>query len=305
MNPRNRLTAIAGAGLAFLMSTPFIVEHAKAAEGAASFYLLGQRSNFAAVLPPPGLYFQFDEYFYSGDASSGLAIPVGGELDVGLDAEVYLSLPTAIWAPENTVLGCRTLFALTVPFGQKYVTADVALAIDDNTLLTREFSDNAFTLGDPVMLASLGWNTNNWHWTANTAINIPVGDYEKGRATNMAFNRWGFDLTGALTYLNPSTGFEASLAAGLTFHLENEDTDYDTGNEFHLEAGVSQTFPNGLTVGIAGYHYDQIQDDSGSGAPAGGFRGRVSAVGPALTYNTQLGNLPITLNALHHREFNT
>ncbi|MGF1528902.1 MAG: transporter, partial [Candidatus Competibacterales bacterium] len=144
-----------------------------------------------------------------------------------------------------------------------------------------------------------------WHATTDLSINLPIGDYQEGRATNLAFNRWGFDLTGSVTYLNLDNGREASLAVGFTTHLENDDTNYSSGNEFHLEWGLSQSLPFGLSIGLAGYHYHQIEDDSGPGAPNGGFEGRVTALGPALTYTFQAGQTPITLKARYYREFNT
>ena len=295
---RGRAAAAAALAVPVLGPGPAV-----AAEGAASFYLLGQRGNFAAVTPPPGLYFQFDEYVYSGDAGASLAVPAGGELNAGLEADVYLSLPTLAWAPEGEILGGRPLLALALPFGQKNISAEAALDIRGNTVLERDLSEDDFTLGDPVAVAGLGWNRGFWHWTASAAVNVPVGDYQKGRATNLAFNRWGLDLTGALTWLNTENGRELSLAAGYTTHWENEDTDYDSGDEVHLEAGLSQSLPNGLTLGLVGYYYEQVEDDSGAGAPEGGFRGRVAAFGPSVAWQGTPGGVPLTLRARYYKEF--
>ena len=58
----NLLSSIVGAAfLAFPAGSAF------AAESGSSFYLLGQRSQSAAVLPPEGLFFSVPSYFYSGD----------------------------------------------------------------------------------------------------------------------------------------------------------------------------------------------------------------------------------------------
>ncbi|OCP21253.1 MULTISPECIES: hypothetical protein [unclassified Ensifer] len=41
----------------------------QAAEGGAGFYLLGTRGPGAAILPPAGLFFQNEFYYYQGDRS--------------------------------------------------------------------------------------------------------------------------------------------------------------------------------------------------------------------------------------------
>jgi Putative MetA-pathway of phenol degradation len=55
-----------------------------------------------------------------------------------------------------------------------------------------------------------------------------------------------------------------------------------------------------------GYDYRQLSDDTGAGVPAilNGFKGEVDAVGPGLTYTTQIGKIPFIFNARHYEEFN-
>ena len=141
------------------------------------------------------------------------------------------------------------MFTLTLPFGYQEISADAQLTLG-NVVLKGQFSENVFTVGDPVAAASLGWNKENWHWTVSGALNVPIGDYDETRSANFAFNRWGLDTTGALTYLDLGTGWEASVMPGFTFNGENDDTDYDSGTEFHFEASISKTFKNGLMLGL-------------------------------------------------------
>ena len=277
---------------------------AQAAESAAGFYILGQRSSFAAVLPPPGVFFQLDGYWYNGGASGGGDLPFGGEVFADAEATLWLALPTAIWAPEGALLGGRPMVTFTLPFGSKEVGFSAELDKGGNVIAVGG-DRRDFLLGDPVATASLGWTRGeNWHSTATFGVNIPIGDYEVGRPTNISFNRWAFDLTGAVTWLDAETGWEASGAAGLTFNLENPDTDYDTGMEAHFELAASRTFDFGLTVGLAAYHYQQVTDDEGAPAFLGGFRGRVTGIGPTLAYTVQLGPLPVAIRARWYHEFN-
>ena len=78
---------------------------------------------------------------------------------------------------------------------------------------------------------------------------IPVGDYEVGRISNVGKNRWAVDVGGAYTMANFKGGREFSSVLGFTFNGDNEDTDYSTGTEMHLEtrgqAAPAQSLVNG------------------------------------------------------------
>ena len=89
---------------AFMLLIVFYASSSYAVEGGTGFYLLGQRSNHAAVLPPPGLFFQFDQYLYSGDQSDSKVIAENGRLDLGVEADVALSMATGVWAPTTEIL---------------------------------------------------------------------------------------------------------------------------------------------------------------------------------------------------------
>lgn len=82
-------------------------------------------------------------------------------------------------------------------------------------------------------------------------INAPAGFWERGNLANIGFNRWAFDVNAAVTHLDQSTGLELSSAVGLTFNVENPDTDYKTGTEFHLELAAMQYFSKTFAAGIS------------------------------------------------------
>ena len=93
-------------------------------------------------------------------------------------------------------------------------------------------------------------------------------------------------------------------ALGFTFSLENDETDYKTGNEFHFEWAVGREISQGLMIGVVGYNYRQISGDSGSGAILGAFEGDVDAIGAGLSYTTLIDTTPLVLNLRHYEEFN-
>ena len=275
---------------------------AEAVEGGGGVYLLGGKGSQAGILAPTGTYFALDSYFYSGDTSISKSLPtVGGELALGLDADVFLALASVLHVPGQEVLNGRLAYGVVVPVVHQDLTANATLDLGGVVIGGSE-NDKATAIGDPLLTAILGWSEGNLHTTLNMLLNIPIGDYNEGELTNAGFNRWAFDATVVLTYLNPETGFELTVAPGVTFNGKNRDTDYRSGNEFHLEFAAMQHLSEKYAIGINGYYYDQITGDSGSATDD--FKGRVTALGPALNFNFSLGNLPVFGKAKYLREFN-
>ena len=77
----------------------------------------------------------------------------------------------------------------------------------------------------------------------------------------------------------------------------NPYTAYQSGIDMHLELSASQYVTERLSIGLAGYYYNQITPDSGAGATVGPFISRVAGVGPQLGYNFNLGGRSASLSA--------
>jgi hypothetical protein len=274
---------------------------AKAAEGGSGFYLLGQQGPLAGVTPPPGVYFQDDNYFYSGDTSALFDVE-GTEVALGVDADVYLNLPTALWVTQHQVLGGNLGLSGTLVIGGPDISANIVAGGPIGSA-----TDSVFTFGDPVLGAFLGWNKGDFHWKTGVTVNVPIGDYRDGAIANVALNHWAADVYAAATWLNPNTGFEMSGVAGFTFNAENPATNYRTGTEFHLEGAIVQHFSPAFEAGLVGYYYEQLTGDSGSGTSPllGGYKGRVAAVGATIGLNFPIGGLPISTRLKYFHEFDT
>ncbi|WP_269585075.1 SphA family protein [Roseibium sp. Sym1] len=292
-----RLQVTVFAALAGLLSAPV---DANAAESGTGFYLLGSKGPFAAVMPGPGAYFQNDVYVYSGSAGASRDLPIGGSIVANIDATAYIDLATGLWVLPQPVLGGNLALQATLPWGGQNVNANLALA---GGQLGASTSDTVFTIGDPVVGASLGWHNGNWHWVAGFLVNVPIGDYQEGEIANVAFHRWGLDLNGGVTWFDPQSGWEVSGLAGITFNGENPATNYTTGTEFHFEGAVTKTFSPQFSAGLVGYFYQQVSPDSGPGARLGDFEGRVAALGGTAGYNFQLGTTPVATRIKVYREF--
>jgi len=277
-----------------------------AAEGGSSFYLLGQRGQGAGVLPPiEGVFFSLPTYFYSGDASGSQDLPIGGSISLGVDADVFIALPTAIWVTSTDLFGGDLAFSGTIPYGNADVSASASVAIPGIGVAGPfALSDDRWAAGDPAFSALVGWHGENHHYIASASVNVPIGDYDAGRLSNVALNRWVGDVTAAGTWMFPQNNIELSTAAGITFNGKNDDTEYKTGTEFHFEASAFYQFTPTLSAGLNGYHYEQISGDSGAGATLGDFKGRVSALGPGISGTFQVGPVPVTVSLRYYHEFN-
>jgi hypothetical protein len=311
-------------GVASLVCDP-----AEAAESAAGIYLLGTKTTMAGFTPPPGTYLVDVNYFYAGDArgnaAAGVALrnfqdrfpnlpPVTLEIqaDLKVNGDAQIVMPSFLWVAPGKVFGGNVGFGAIMVVGRKAIDVDVDVRATLTSPLVSEtlergrrihFDDSTTAFGDPVANAIIGWQQGNWHWNIGALLNIPVGPFSPNNSTDISFNRWALDTTTAVTWFDPKIGWEFSSAAGFTFNGENPDTDYKTGTEFHVEAAVVRHFSKTFAFGIAGYHYQQVTGDSGAGARVGDFKGRVTAVGPTLSYTFQLGKLPVSTQWSYFHEF--
>jgi hypothetical protein len=300
---------------------------AHAAENATNFYILGLKTTMAGFTPPPGTYLIDINYFYAGSASGDAAVGIALrrlanpnlpprqftlQADINVDADAQLTAPLLLWVAPEKVLGGNVGLGVIVPYGRKAVDVDIdALATLTLPLLNRtieadrhfNFDQSTTDLGDPALNALIGWHEGNWHWNLNALLNVPIGPWSNSSITNIAIHRWALDATGAVTWLDPKIGLELSSAAGFTFNGENPDTDYTTGTEFHVEWALVQHFSKTFALGFTGYHYEQITGDSGAGAKLGDFEGRVTAVGPIMTYSFNLAKIPVSTQWSYFHEF--
>jgi hypothetical protein len=303
----------------------------QAAENAAGWYALGTKASMAGFVPPPGTYFIDVNLFYEGSASAASAVGVAlqdispaarklnlkGQLlidaKVDVTGKVYYNLPSLLWVAPGKVLGGNVGFGAIVPFGSKDVDfnidalATLALGPPINRTLQRsqhfDGADSSTDFGDPVLNALIGWHQGNWHWNVGMLVNVPIGPWDNTSSSNLSFNHWGLDTTAAVTWLDPKTGIELSAAPGFTFNWENPATDYTTGTEFHVEFAALEHFSKKFALGVAGFHYQQITGDSGAGARLGDFKGRVTSIGPVMTYNFNLGKIPVSTQWMWTHDF--
>ena len=197
----------------------------------------------------------------------------------------------------------RGPFPLFSPFFVPLVSLDIESNISAGGM-TLGTDDDTAGLGDvawiPVMLF---WNSGSLHASFAHFIVSPTGDYDVDNPINDGLNYWSFDSNFALTYLNEETGQDYSFNLGHTYNTENDDTDYQTGQEIHLDIVANQFFSENFALGVHGFYLKQITGDSGSGAILGDFEAEAAGVGPAVMWGTQIGEQDITFIAKWLAEF--
>ena len=114
----------------------------------------------AGFLPPPGVYLQDTNLFYSGQTNGTLSF-VGLTIAGGVDADVFYNLPTLLWVMPQKILGGNLALSATTPVGWKDVSAGLSLTGPGGTAVSANISDDDTAFGDPVLGATLGWHEGN------------------------------------------------------------------------------------------------------------------------------------------------
>jgi hypothetical protein len=283
--------AIAGlTGLTLLCaSAPF---NAFAAEGASSHYLPGAVGDiFLAVPPEPGLLVANTFWYQTGSTDIAL---LEGQVSLGMDLDLFLNLTSVTYTFETPVLGGRYTMGMAIPFGQ----ADIDGTLRGPLGGSLPFSDDSFALSDIAFIPiQLSWNSGLWSFKLWESIVAPTGGYDSSGSdlANLGRNYWSFDTVGAVTWFNPESGTEMSIAPGVMFNTENSATNYKTGTEFHVDFVANQFVSESLAIGLRGYYYKQLTGDSGSGAILGDFKSDSFGIGPGFVWIPKTGGGQFTV----------
>ncbi len=273
------------------------VPPSEAAEGGYSNYIPGSYGDFGMALEPTGrLTLRNDVYYYGADISRSVR---SGRAEVGADLDFLMNFTTLLYKPELEILGGQYAFGVFVPL----VALEIESTIDVDGV-TRGVEDDTAGIGDvawiPVMLF---WNSGNLHASFAHFIVSPTGEYDTDNSINDSLNYWSFDSNIAVTYLNEKTGQDYSVNFGHIYNTENDDTDYQTGQELHVDLVLNQFLSETFALGAHGFYLKQITGDSGSGATLGDFEAEAAGVGPAVMWGTQIGEQDVTFIAKWLAEF--
>lgn len=270
---------------------------ALAAEGGYSNYVPGTYGDFAAALEPPTkLTIRNDIYFYRADSDRSVR---SGQVEVDAELEFIMDFLTILYKPDIDILGAHYAFGAFIPFSHIDIESGIGVGSRESRV-----QDDVFGLGDIAFIpAVLFWNHNNFHFTFTESIIAPTGSYNSADLVNTGLNYWTFDTNVAVTYLNLETGQDYSINIGHTYNTENSDTDYQTGQELHIDYMINQFLSETWAIGIHGFYLKQLTGDSGDGALLGDFKGEAAGIGPAILWNTKIAGKEISFIAKWLHEF--
>jgi hypothetical protein len=202
------------------------------------------------------------------------------------------------YAAETKILGGQPYVALGWGPGTNRTSVDIAISPFERTR-----SDSITGGTDLYPFASLAWANGNDNWMTYVTGDIPTGAYQSSRLSNLGIGHGAIDAGDGYTYLNDKTGLEFSAVAGLTYNWENTHTHYKNGVDSHLDWALSQFLSESWHVGIVGYVYYQLTNDTGSGNKVGAFKSRVASAGPEVGYVFKFNGLPAYFNLRGYWEF--
>ena len=290
---------------------------AYADEDGVSFWLPGHFSSLAATPQVPGwsmaeVYYHTTVSAFGGVAAAreitiGRVAPtVNVSLNASLHAQADLLLLNPTYTFATPVLGGQLAIGMTGLFGRSAASIDGTLTAGFGQFAAMRMGsigDSITSFGDLYPQATLKWNAGVNNFMTYVTGDIPVGAYSPTRLANLGLGHGAIDGGGGYTYFNPQTGHEFSAVAGFTYNLKNQDTQYQSGIDFHVDWGASQFVSKQVFVGLVGYAYQQVTDDFGQHPILGGFQSRVIGVGPQIGFLFPVGDMQGYLNLKGYGEF--
>jgi len=283
----------------------------QATESASSHYVPGVYNDFFMnAQVAPGFYFRDDLSYYSADISAGTTL--GRNVAVGVDLQLWTNTFKLSYVSDLEILGGRYGAGMFLPV---VLDANVNASVEAGPFLhggTVSFQtrDNQGGMGDLVVAPlSLTWKWGDVSVNLSEAVFMPTGYYKAGDLVNLGRNHWSFDTIAGLTWLHPTRGHEISFNAGFMSNTKNDATQYQSGDEFHMDYTVAQHFSEAFGVGVTGYYYHQLSGDQSPlldqlaevraniSARTGvqlssvnGFKGEAAGVGPIVRYSPKFGD---------------
>lgn len=256
----------------------FATTDVKATENGVTSGAVGAEDFMGGALPPPGFYYLNYFSYYMSDTfknNNGDKVPGKWSIDAVADINRF------VYITKFKILGAS--------YGAQVIVPLVYMDLRITPAPGFSMSESRYGVADLVLTPLiLGWHSKNWHAVFGLDAFVPTGPYGKNRLANIGRNYWSTEIAAAFTYMSDN-GFEFSNKFMYDINFKNTETDYTSGNEFHLDSLLGYHLGN-WKIGVNAYYYKQMTDDTvGSnyvGAPiTDGNRGQLFGIGPAIGYD--------------------
>lgn len=277
-----------------LLSTAYVVascHQALAVEGGFSPYLKGSAGFMSGILPPhEGTYVNNIYYHFDGSAANNVRNNIV-ELDVNMTVDAYAL--QGLFVTDAKVLGGTYAFGVLVDYLWAGVDATITGPLGNTVNISPRNDGVSDSLVWPIIL---GWHEGNWHWNAGLGVYMPTGAFELGQL-NVSKNIWALMPQAALTWFDPESGWDLSASLTYVTMSNNDATDYQSGDIIHVDWAVGLHLDAEWEIGVAGNVVEQITGDSGTGARLGSNKAQSFGLGPAVSYSTKIGEMPLSVTA--------
>lgn len=232
-------------------------------------YVNGVEGIKAASVPGPGVYFRsYNLYYSANDLKDGS----GNNVNNGFDLAVAAIVARPIWVTRYKLLGGTYFNDLVVPLVYKKLKIDTT-AVDDDTSGIGDIYLEPF---------GLAWHGKQWDSAIAFGVFLDNGPFNSVNSVNLGTGYKTYMLTaGGTQYYGSNNDISLSLLARYETHNTQNDTNIESGDDFHFEYGLGFTPHRGLDVGISGYYQQQMTNDHGAGTTPD--KDRVFAIGPEVS----------------------
>lgn len=248
---------------------------ANATEGGGSIYPMGAENFLSGALPPPGVYPLVYLNHYSADKikdndGNDVAPP-------NFKVTANVVAPRLVWVTDNKLFGGQVAHAMMVPL----VNLDVQVGAA---------GQSKSGIGDiNITPLVLGYHHNaNLHSIVALDVFAPTGRYNKTDMANIGRNYWAIQPVYTASYIDPA-GWNADFKMMYDFNFKNTDTNYKSGQEFHVDYSLGYGFKQNWVAGVGGYLYKQVTTDEQNGVKVANNRGQAFAIGPSIKYDNGKG----------------
>ncbi|MBS7805953.1 transporter [Rhizobiales bacterium TNE-4] len=277
----------------YIVLSSFICGHAFADQYGVPFWLSGQYASMSAIPPVPGWSLVTLGNLYRGSVNQTPLLPIA---EVNEKSTTATALFQPGYAFKDRLFGATPYISVAMGPGVAHSTISAPI-------YGSKVSQTSFGFSDITPFGSLSWNEGTNNFMIYLTGNIPTGTFNKNRLSNIGIGHSAIDSGAAYTFFNPETGWEFSALSGITYNFTNAYTNYKNGVDFHTDSGASRWLSKNWQIGIAGYVYYQLSNDSGGGDIIGGNRSRVAAIGPQIGYLFQDKSGILYINLRGYQEF--